>query len=405
MNDLHRPLVINNSIPGVFPIEKLDVNTTSLDLGTAAANVSVDIATIIVLSFLAVTIVIQYFGKHAYRLIHALLCFRTPQRWIRSELNRYGSRKAWKAYLERQTWVNVILNNCVLFIFVRIFHECLVLLFHALNLAAIATKDDNWNIIAENYVRYPRRFFEAIVMWHYFSMYCLLIPIWLKTVLVWVSINEENRKRKIVSAIVYAYVVLTNIVIAIVFVPLAVIAIVGTFRPDEHASVDAFRREVIKYVCLPLECLVLFGVTCFTITFCTLTIRMVRNSMYLHVKNSKQVQTQKNAIVRLTIGMVFFSVCVAIRLTGYILYSAIYSVPDYVTYPLMKAIPDALFLATINIVFWPWRIPCVGAPITVAQEFSQEIKSLATKTRKNRLELLEPLQTDYTTEYLEIESQ
>src|SRR5690606_4027661 len=74
----------------------------------------------------------------------------------------------------------------------------------------------------------------------------------------------------------------------------------------------------------------------------------------------------------------------------YALYSLFYHMPDYVTYPLMKAIPDTLFLLTINIVFWPFRIPFIGAPIAIAQEFSSELKNLASGLRKQKKNLEEP---------------
>lgn len=356
-----------------------DVNQS--DLGTAVANLTIDLVTIALLSLLAITTVVQYIGKRAHRLVHLVLCFNSPQRCIRRSLERCGSRESWKNELRTHKWIYFILNSCVLFILVRIFHECLTAVSHSLHLESIRTGNDHWNTIALDYLRYPRRFLDALVMWQYFCMYCLLIPIWLQASLVWISHDERNVKRRVFSSLAYLYVVLTNLVIVVIFLPLAGLAFAGWVRPDRDESIDNLRLIYIRYVCLPLECVVLVGVTCFTVAFFAITIRMVRKSLYLLVKNSKQVRTQINTIVRLSIGMVFFSACVAVRLAGYILYAVVDDLPNYIMYPLIKAIPDALFLLTINLVFWPWRIPCIGAPVALAHEFSEEIKSLARRRK------------------------
>ncbi|KAL9648237.1 hypothetical protein ABK040_009241 [Willaertia magna] len=128
--------------------------------------------------------------------------------------------------------------------------------------------------------------------------------------------------------------------------------------------------------------------------FINAIVKMIRETNKNQIEDSEAFQAQKQTIIKISIAVVALGICVIVRIIGVAIYAI--NIPSYVTYPLIKAIPDGLFAVCVCLLFWPYRLPILSQPIKFIKTEFKYVKVELEKKKNNHLNNLTNLNISST---------
>eukprot|EP00761_Pharyngomonas_kirbyi_P005831 gb/GECH01005837.1/.p1 GENE.gb/GECH01005837.1/~~gb/GECH01005837.1/.p1 ORF type:complete len:101 (+),score=9.15 gb/GECH01005837.1/:1-303(+) len=89
-----------------------------------------------------------------------------------------------------------------------------------------------------------RRIGDYVDFIGYFTLFCLVVPVWLKSALVWVDKSRESFSHRL-RIMVYVTLIILNILFIISSLPLFALAIYELLRPSSAPTVASTQLEVL----------------------------------------------------------------------------------------------------------------------------------------------------------------
>ncbi|KAL9649407.1 hypothetical protein ABK040_014317 [Willaertia magna] len=333
--------------------------------GESLGNLSVDSVTIFAFFLLFIPTLIIYFKRKCYEIFYSCTgkCIKDNNSDGQTKQQREESAKAKRFFY-------ILIHSLLLFYVFRIIHEAVTVAQHIFEYQG--------NTYVFEIIKQVRRMLDYIsIEWYLFTYSCIL-PIWSKVCLVWMS-SKQNKKR--VQRGAYVVVVLCNLFVCAALLPLVIFCFIALCSPSTYS--EDTRKKVMYGASLPIGILSLLGVTLTTFVAAIAIVKMIRETNKNQIEDSEAFQAQKQTIIKISIAVVALGICVIVRIIGVAIYAI--NIPSYVTYPLIKAIPDGLFAVCVCLLFWPYRLPILSQPIKFIKTEFKYVKVELEKKKNNHL--------------------
>lgn len=227
-----------------------------------------------------------------------------------------------------------------------------------------------------------RRILDYIGMYWFLTLFTFIIPIWMKVCITWIS---TQRNRKIMKITIGILLILVNVLGFCGFLPVTVLSIISAI--DTNFESNDLLRKILTYgIGTPLVGISTAIVFFLSIGVVVMIVIMLRDASKKQPDNSEQYHIQRQAIVKLTVGVIVLAAAVLIETIGVAVNGA--NVPNYIVFPLAKGIPYVFFALCVDLIFWPFPLPILSQPVQlVMQELKfSTIVNLPSIEKKKKLE-------------------